>query len=284
MIGREDQRDPAASDARRDAVEQAPDLFVDVRDLAAIAGPVEPHFAPAAGQELVGRNAAEAVLSRDRQPATTAGLPPGCGELSLAESRGRRVGSMGVLVVDPEEDRSARRLEQAIEHGQGGVGGTPGGALEEAPHALARIELDIVVLEAPLQAAARSQHVVAHHRARAPAAGVEAFGQGLDVPQPVRVVVDARFLRPATGEQRDHRGQRVGGRRVGALEHHGFGGQGVEPRRQAEPGPVRTQVIRAQRIHGNEQHVRGRTPAAPRDTQREQPHRPPHSSSASARA
>lgn len=89
---------------------------------------------------------------------------------------GGQVGTVGILVVDPQEDGS---VPLRMEPGEGALGGVPGDALEDIVAIRFRLEqFPVKDVEAAIEARARLQHHVANERARGIARGLEAFSQG----------------------------------------------------------------------------------------------------------
>jgi hypothetical protein len=271
VIGCEGEQRPPGEPPLLEAAQQAPDFLIEVADLGVVAGAVEGDVA-AAVENLVGRNAAYAnvVLAQGQESAAVGRRSLAC-ELALAKIARRRVGTVGVLVVDPEEAARIGRRRAAVEERECGFGGVRRDALRPFAYGFFLGELVVEGVEAARDARRAPENEVAHDGLCPPAAVPQLRRQRRHRLRQHRFVAkDAELFGMPAGHEGTDRGQRERRRGVGGREGRTLFGEGVEVGRQSQPAAERAQAIRPQRVDGDEQHEvqpRQLTPASRQEQQ-----------------
>ena len=182
---------------------------------------------------------------------------------------------MRVLEMDPEKERLRARLGEPRERSFERLRRA---ALERARTVRLRAgELVVVHVEPAVAPAARPEHRVTDEGRRIVPLPLERFGERLHAAEHQQAVAEPRRMptRVAPGHHRRVRGAGVARGGNGAIEDDAARGQGVDVRAGLQGLPVAVEMIGAQRVDGDEQHV-PRTARGPERPQRERGQQPRH--------
>ena len=252
VIRREQVDGLARALTRLEGVDQGAEPVVRVPDLARVAaavlgGAVDP------GKRLVCGDARQSGVVLEHRKRR---LAPGWGRPeAVPQFDGRGVGAVRILEVDPKKHRAAGlRRQPALRSLAGG----PRCSLEvSAASALRRCEFSVEVLEAARQARGLLQDHVPDEGGGRVATAREELGERLASRQRRHAVPVADAVVAGIARRHDRRVRRGGRRRRRdrAFEHHTSRRETVDVGADVGGEAVGAQVIRAQRVDGDEQHV-----------------------------
>ncbi len=229
-------------------------LPVVAQPLAVVAG--HRHHGLPGQAALLERRQQAADLLVDRGDLAIIGTPG----MALAVRRRRRVGGMGVVQVDPEEEGTGVIGPGRGEPGEGAVDHLPARPFGFEGRAGDRIPLDLVIVD--LEPAPQAEPAVEHEGADEGAGAValrreqrgqggRPLGEGADA-----VVAQAVMRRQKAGEHAGVRWEGERHRRRGLREAHPVARQAVEPGRFGCPVAIRADSVGSHRVEGHEQQIR----------------------------
>lgn len=162
------------------------------------------------------------------------------------------IGGMGVVVVDPQEERIGSRFAQPPNRT---VGGPVPSSLIGPAQTILRGGFVVVQVEALIQAELRVQDERRHHGRRGVSAGGQHLGQGrLRRRQRKKPVGSGTVMVGVqSGHDRRVRRQRRRGGGYGVGENHTIAGQGVHDRRSNLVVSVTAEPVRPGRIQGDQE-------------------------------
>jgi hypothetical protein len=183
------------------------------------------------------------------------------GAKARGQVAGRLVGGVRVVVVQPEE-KGRRRSGRGTEPAQRGVGGGIGGALDvrSAPRVVAAGQVVVVGREAAVETEAPVEREARDERRGPVSRTRELLGRRLHLRRHHVAAVVAHAMADR-GEAGEHRGVRRTGEwhvRDGRREPHPARGQRIERGRHGRGVPVGAEMVRPQRVDGDEEDVRTR--------------------------
>jgi hypothetical protein len=176
--------------------QEASQSCVEVRDLAGVASAILARMAQPR-ERLIGGDAPSPIVDAEHGERVLRGVV--AVRKVGHERRRRRVGAVGILVVDPQEPGSLTPVRQPVD---GPVRGLLGRALEEVPVDLRVRQLVIVDVEARVEADAAPEDGVAHEGGGIVALALQDPGEGLLLAEHRVAVVEAH--RVLAGIARGH--------------------------------------------------------------------------------